>query len=83
MVIKKVSSHNVTFDVSLGLPLDPADVMSTIATPADDMSITVAPAGVVLVYKPRSTRGLFVRTVCAEHLSKRDDVRADSKCLSC
>lgn len=28
--------------------------MSTTVAPADDMSITIAPAGVVLVYKPRS-----------------------------
>lgn len=30
--------------------------MATTALPADDMSITVAPASVVLVYKPRSRR---------------------------
>lgn len=47
----------VTFDNSLGPP--PAGVMSTIVPPANDMSITVAPAGVVLVYKPRSRKQLL------------------------
>lgn len=43
--------------------------MSTTVPPADDMSITVAPAGVVLVYKPRSMKKLFVRAVCGERSS--------------
>lgn len=69
---KPISSHvntwekscydTITFDISLGPPLDPADAMSTIVPPAEDMSITVAPAGVVLVYKPRSMRKLFMES---------------------
>lgn len=43
--------------------------MSTTAPPADDMSITVAPAGVVLVYKPRSMKRLFMGSVCGERSS--------------
>lgn len=67
----------ITFDISLGAPLDPADVMSTIVPPADDMSITVAPAGVVLVYKPRSMKKLFIKSAPQFVVSiqpKRDDV---------
>lgn len=53
----------VTFDISLGSP-NPAGVMSTKVAPAADMSMTVAPADVVLVYKPRS-----MRSVCGQHSS--------------
>lgn len=53
----------VTFDKSLGQP--PAGVMSTNVPPAYDMSITAAPAGVVLVYKPRSRKRLsLMKPVC-------------------
>lgn len=44
--------------------------MSTIVPPANDMSITVAPASVVLVYKPRSRKQLlFMKEVCGERSS--------------
>lgn len=53
-----VNSDSVTLDISLG-PLTHAGVMSTTAPPAGDMSITVAPASPVLVYKEqeRVTQG--------------------------
>lgn len=76
------SSHHddtVTFDISFGPPLDPANVMSTTVPPADDMSITVATAGVVLVYKPRSMRELLVKAAPQIMVSihpRSDDVRA-------
>lgn len=68
----------ITFGISLGPPLAPADAMSTKVAPADDMSITVAPASVVLVYKPRSMclkrKGkLFSSTVCDELSSQACD----------
>lgn len=59
--------------------------MSTTVAPVDDMSITVAPAGVVLVYKPRSMclkeamRMLLIKPVPQFVKSKHlecDDVRA-------
>ena len=53
----------VTFDISFGPP-NPAGVMSTRVAPAADMSMTVAPAGEVLVYKPRR-----MRSVCGQHSS--------------
>lgn len=53
-------TQTVTFDICLGPPLTPVDATLTTAAPADDMSITVAPAGVVLVYK---SRGRFWKKV--------------------
>lgn len=74
----------VTFDISTGPALGPADVMSTIATPADDMSITVAPVGVVLVYKPRSTRRLLMKSApqfaVSIHPKRNNVIMSDSKC---
>lgn len=64
-------SHNdsITSDIALG-PLSPAGVMSTTALPADDMSITVAPALTVLVYKPRAGE-LLRKSVCGENPARR------------
>lgn len=60
-ILEPTFLHNgtITFDISLGRPPDPTEVMSTTVPPVDDMSITVAPTGVVLVYKPGSRTQLL------------------------